>query len=395
MNKNYFKAKRKRVLKHGKSKSRNSTPKAIRCVDLFAGAGGLSLAAKAVDIEVVVAVENNPRACDTYRLNLINGKEKATKLYEKNILELSPEEVSKSHFSEESPCDLVLGGPPCQGFSTHRINGAGIGDPRNDLILRYFAFVDSLRPKLFLMENVPGILWPRHKKFLKDFYARGVDAGYDVKPPVMIDARDYGVPQRRKRVFILGVRNDVAFNRDWPPTPSHGSTEAVKVNPKLKPWVPASVVFDKPIRPTDLNIVHMNHSSALIEAFKSTPPNGGSRNQSRRTLPCHSGHDGHWDVYGRIDPEHPGPTMTTACINPSKGRFVHPTEHHGITVRHAARFQTFPDSFVFCGGLMSSGEQIGNAVPVLLGKLLLKHIRKALVDMPHDGLEQLSERKNG
>jgi DNA (cytosine-5)-methyltransferase 1 len=122
----------------------------------------------------------------------------------------------------------------------------------------------------------------------------------------------------------------------------------------------------------------MQHSEQLIEVFRATPINGGSRSQSGRLLKCHEKHDGHSDVYGRINPMEPAPTMTTACINPSKGRFVHPTRHHGITVRQAARFQTFPDEFIFEGGLMAAGEQIGNAVPVVLGKALLLHIKRAI-----------------
>jgi DNA (cytosine-5)-methyltransferase 1 len=119
----------------------------------------------------------------------------------------------------------------------------------------------------------------------------------------------------------------------------------------------------------------MSNSAELIETFRSTPPNGGSRHQSNRVLACHAEHDGHRDVYGRIDPSKPSPTMTTACINPSKGRFVHPTEHHGITARQAARLQTFPDDFVFEGGLMAAGMQIGNAVPVQLARSLCEHLR--------------------
>ena len=109
-------------------------------------------------------------------------------------------------------------------------------------------------------------------------------------------------------------------------------------------------------------------------------------------------HGGHKDVYGRIDPAAPAPTMTTACTNPSKGRFVHPTKHHGISVREAARIQSFPDDYIFKGGLGQSGRQIGNAVPVDLGKALLKHIKKQLIDgnkvfqkESHSG--QISKRK--
>lgn len=351
--------------------------KKLQCVDLFAGAGGLSLAARDAGFRVVAAIEKDANACKTYRANLINKNDR-TVLYEEDILELEPQQVFAAHFGNESICDVVLGGPPCQGFSTHRIKDAGVDDPRNKLVLRYFEYVAALRPKVFLMENVPGILWPRHEKFLKAFYAAGKKAGYKIEKAVMLDARNYGVPQRRRRVFILGVRKDVKFDANWPPPPTHGSEAAQVDDPNLLPWVPASKVFSRRVLKTDLNGNHMNHSEKIVEVLKSTPINGGSRHQSNRILPCHEEHSGHKDVYGRIDPKVPGPTMTTACINPSKGRFVHPTRDHGITVRHAARFQTFPEYFIFHGGLIASGQQIGNAVPVLLGHVLLSEIKKGI-----------------
>lgn len=358
------------------------------CIDLFAGAGGLSLAAKNVRLSVVAAVEKNGHACASYRYNII--KKGKTKLYEKDILELSPIDLLHKHFAEGNCCDIVLGGPPCQGFSVHRINDSGVGDPRNALILRYFEYVKTLRPKVFLMENVPGILWQRHKEFLDAFYEEGKAAGYDVRQPVVLDARDYGVPQRRKRVFILGVRKNFPFTTPWPPPSTHGNPKAREENTNLQPWVTAASVFSQPLPENDPNNIHMNHTSDLIEVFKSTPPNGGSRRDSNRVLPCHEEHSGHKDVYGRIDPLQPGPTMTTACINPSKGRFVHPVKHHGITVRQAARFQTFPDWFVFQGGLISSGEQIGNAVPVQLGEILLRTLAEGI----KNGLKQKEPQKN-
>jgi DNA (cytosine-5)-methyltransferase 1 len=346
------------------------------CIDLFSGAGGFSLAAKNVGFKVSAAVEINNHACTTYRQNLIEGN--STTLYQKNILELSPEEIKRNHFIGGTICDIVLGGPPCQGFSVHRIKDAGVDDPRNKLILRYFEYVAVLKPKAFLMENVPGILWLRHRKFLDAFYEEGKKAGYRLMQPVTVDARNYGLPQRRKRVFILGIRSDIEFNSVWPPASTHGIEKEKEQKSPLHPWVPAIEVFKNHVTEDDENNIHMNHTPALIEVFKSTPLNGGGRRDSNRVLPCHEQHNGHKDVYGRIDPTQPGPTMTTACINPSKGRFVHPTEHHGITLRHAARFQTFPDWFVFKGGLIAAGEQIGNAVPVKLGEVLLRTIAEGL-----------------
>ncbi len=356
----------------------------LSCMDLFAGAGGFSLAAKNIGLRVVAAVELNPKACETYSTNLVeNG---FPYLYNEDLRKLEPSVLLDNHFADGTECDLLLGGPPCQGFSVHRINGAGIGDPRNELILRYFQFVRHLRPKVFLMENVPGLLWPRHRSFLDAFYGQGKKAGYTLRPPVVLDARDYGVPQRRKRVFVLGIRKDIDLAIDWPPRPTHGDEKARKLNPALRPWLTAAEVFRPPTQDDDENDHHMNPTPELVDVFRRTPTNGGSRRDSGRTLSCHTDHDGHSDVYGRIDPSQPGPTMTTACINPSKGRFVHPTKHHGITLRQAARFQTFPDWFVFKGGLMAGGVQIGNAVPIRLAEVLLQTLKESLIaqDDPDD-----------
>lgn len=359
-----------------------------KVVDLFAGAGGFSLAATNAGCDVVFAVENDGHAANTYERNLCKmGVGLPTKVYTDDIRVLNPKALASEHFNYEAGCDLLLGGPPCQGFSTHRINGSGVNDPRNALIYSYFDFVKALKPHVFLMENVPGLLWPRHAEYLEKFYLLAEKAGYSVFAPCQLDARDYGVPQRRKRVFVLGVRKGLnleGFN--WPPLPSHTSDND---DDSLSSWVTCSKAFF-PAPKGDPNAIHMNHGPELIKAFRNTPANGGSRRDSGRVLPCHKTHDGHKDVYGRIDARLPAPTMTTACINPSKGRFVHPVENHGITVRQAARIQTFPDSFVFEGGLTAAGKQIGNAVPIKLGEVLIKEIVKLLDVEPS---VHLSEKK--
>lgn len=345
----------------------------LSCADLFAGAGGFSLAARQAGLSVRLAIENNKHAADTYRARFCGGNEPAV-LLDGDITNLTPSKVFEETFGSDGRCDLILGGPPCQGFSTHRINGAGIEDKRNELIHTYFEFVEAFSPTAFLMENVPGMLWPRHARYMEEFRASADRAGYFVYPAETLDARDFGVPQRRKRIFVLGVKKSVDRREfSWPPKQTHGNDKAREADPALKSWENCKSVFRK-APAGDPNNVHMKHSDKLIEAFKKTPKNGGSRHQSGRILECHKNHDGHKDVYGRIDPSKPGPTMTTACINPSKGRFVHPEQHHGITVRQAARMQTFPDNFVFQGGLIAAGQQVGNAVPVALGYALIKHL---------------------
>ena len=350
----------------------------LNCIDLFSGAGGFSLSARLAGLRVCLAIENDDHAVKTYRWNLCNGCEKPALVVDKDITTLSPAKVFADSFKKHEHCDLLLGGPPCQGFSTHRIKDAGVADSRNDLIHTYFEFVCTFKPTAFLMENVPGMLWPRHQTYLERFFQEASLAGYTLFDPVVLDARDFGVPQRRKRVFILGLKKDIDTDGFvWPPDPTHGNDAARLKNTELKAWVDCAAVFTKSVD-GDPNGVHMNHTAELVAAFKRTPANGGSRKDSGRILKCHVEHNGHRDVYGRINPDLPGPTMTTACINPSKGRFVHPVEHHGITVRQAARMQTFPDTFIFKGGLMAAGQQVGNAVPVKLGQVLIEHIKPLL-----------------
>jgi DNA (cytosine-5)-methyltransferase 1 len=350
----------------------------LTAVDLFSGAGGFSLSAILSGFEINFALENDKRAVETFKANILTrdgGKE--AKVFDGSILDYCPVKIADEQFGENT-CDLLLGGPPCQGFSKHRILNSGVNDPRNELIFAYFEFVRALRPRVFLMENVPGILWDRHKEYIDKFYAEGKKADYHLFAPVVLDARDFGVPQRRKRVFILGLRDDLdVVSFAWPPNATHCDPRQPRKG--MEHWVPCSTVFrSAPV--DDENDIHMNHGPELVEAFRNTPLNGGSRMDSGRILDCHKNHGGHKDVYGRIDPTASAPTMTTACTNPSKGRFVHPTKHHGISVREAARIQSFPDNYIFKGGLGQSGRQIGNAVPVDLGKALLTHIKKQLID---------------
>jgi DNA (cytosine-5)-methyltransferase 1 len=352
----------------------------VKGLDLFAGAGGFSLGAIAAGVDIVGALEFHKHASATYEANVKRKNDAKVAVIKEDILTVSPAEAMRRWSLTAGGIDIVIGGPPCQGFSSHRINDAGVDDPRNKLLGRYFEYVEAIRPRIFLVENVPGLLWERHKTYLKAFYARGDAAEYDLSPAKVINARDFGVPQNRRRVFILGIDRRRPLDIAWPPQATHVSPSVVEPERNgRETWRTAKEVF-RPARDNDPNDIHMQHSADLVALFAKTPANGGSRSESGRVLKCHEGYNGHSDVYGRIDPARPGPTMTTACINPSKGRFVHPTEHHGITLRQAARLQTFPEDFIFGGGLMSGGEQIGNAVPVTLATALLKPLVAALGD---------------
>jgi len=160
----------------------------LNCVDLFAGAGGFSLAARRAGLEIRLAVESNKHAVETYRNNLCKASKRPIVLAG-DIRLMDPVAAYSKAYKQEESCDLLLGGPPCQGFSTHRLNDSGVADERNDLIHVYFAFVRAFAPSVFLMENVPGMLWDRHAETLNRFYLQGALAGYEVQEPVVIDAR--------------------------------------------------------------------------------------------------------------------------------------------------------------------------------------------------------------
>jgi DNA (cytosine-5)-methyltransferase 1 len=380
----------------------------LKAIDLFAGAGGFSLAAFEVGIDVQAAIELDKQASDTYYRNLVEKLGAQTQVFSQDINDVDIGSMMKFQGIKQGQLDILLGGPPCQGFSSHRINDAGKDDPRNALLIRYFDFVKNLRPKVFLVENVPGLLWPRHAEYLNNFIAltRAHDYKIAGDQPFILNARDYGVPQSRKRAFILAVRKDICTDGfEWPPKATHTKSGS-------RAWATSSTVFERPpqsvlielkdrlIEKFDFTMqdaetciksltwgkavdsndpchVHMMHSPELTALFENTPLLG-DRTESGRILDCHKNYSGHLDVYGRIYPHIPSNTVTTGCNNPSKGRFVHPWLPQGISLRHAARLQTFPDDYAFLGGSMSIAKQIGNAVPVELGKVLLGSIMKLL-----------------
>ncbi|QWA49778.1 DNA cytosine methyltransferase [Pseudomonas amygdali pv. lachrymans] len=141
-------------------------PEDILTVDLFSGAGGFSLGAIQAGLSVVGALEIDKNASRSYQANIATKTKTSNSLLNEDILRLAPEDAMSHWNLKPGQCDIIVGGPPCQGFSRHRINNAGVGDPRNKLLGRYFEYVAALRPRVFLVENVPGLLWPRHKEYL-------------------------------------------------------------------------------------------------------------------------------------------------------------------------------------------------------------------------------------
>ena len=378
-------------------------------IDLFAGAGGFTLAALEADVDILAAIEFDKAAAITYRKNFIERRQQNINLFNQDINEINPQQLRKQLSLSIGELDLILGGPPCQGFSSHRIKNAGVDDPRNKLLLRYFEFVHEFRPKAFLVENVAGLLWKRHADYLELFLALAEKERYIVKFCDTVNAKDYGVPQNRKRVFIYAVREDCDIcSIDFPPKPTHFSPSS-----KCLPhWRTASSVFEpipkrlyqgywqnyfskktkltenetyellanldsgSALQEDDVCAIHMQPTPMMEARFRKIGPNGSRSDLGLNgQLKCHSnGYAGHKDVYGRMFIHLPSNTITTGCNNPSKGRFVHPWENHGITLRHSARLQSFPDDFNFYGSTTEQARQIGNAVPPTLGRILIQSL---------------------
>ncbi|WP_233982935.1 DNA cytosine methyltransferase [Pectobacterium versatile] len=386
-------------------------------IDLFAGSGGFSLSAHNIGLDILAAIELDKAAAQTYRSNIIERLGQNTRLLNGDILQIEPTCLRNSLGLAVGELSLILGGPPCQGFSTHRIRDAGVNDPRNQLLLRYFDFVEAFAPKAFLVENVSGLFWERHQDYLNHFLELAQANNYNIVFCDTLNAKDYGTPQNRKRVFILGIRGDIAFNeQDFPPQQTHFSPVSKQAQKGATVWRPASCVFE----PLDSNLVeryikehfrkhtnlsddearalllnlesgskinesdpcniHMQPSERMETRFQCTRLNGSRIDAGPEfELDCHAnGYAGHKDVYGRVMIHQPSNTITTGCNNPSKGRFVHPWKNHGITLRHAARLQTFPDDFIFTGSSTHQAKQIGNAVPPMLGEALINAIMNGI-----------------
>jgi DNA (cytosine-5)-methyltransferase 1 len=298
-------------------------------IDLFSGCGGLSLGLKQAGFHVLGAIENDPLAVETYRAN-----HKGIVVWPEDIRDVSPRAVKRKLRLRKGDLDLLAGCPPCQGFSTMTtLNGKrSVDDPRNDLVFQFVRFVRELVPKTVMLENVPGLA--------KDARFREVRRelevlGYQVSSAVL-DAADYGVPQRRRRTILLAGRSGTI---PFAPPAKHKKTvrEALK---RLRP--------DR-ARTDPLHTLGETRSPKVAKLIREIPRNGGSRLDlgKRRQLNCHRNCDGFKDVYGRMAWDDVAPTITGGCCNPSKGRFLHPTKNRCITLREAALLQTFPATYFF------------------------------------------------
>ena len=321
-----------------------SPPKAV---DLFCGAGGLSEGLRRAGYAVVGAVELDPLACMAYRAN-----HEDVQLWECDIRRVTGTELMRELRLRKGQLDLLAACPPCQGFSTIRTrNGQRRNrDKRNDLIADVLRLARSLRPKAIMLENVPGLA--KNRRFFQ--LCRGLAAlGFRLKWQVL-DTADFGVPQRRKRLVLIGSR---MFEPQFAPKARYRRTVRHAIGKLASPGRSRDELHGYAVR----------LSPRVKSLIKRIPKNGGSRAalNSEQELRCHRDLDGFRDVYGRMKWDRPSPTLTGGCINPSKGRFLHPTANRPITLREAALLQTFPSSYRFPldHGRYAAATLIGNALP--------------------------------
>lgn len=328
-------------------------------IDLFAGAGGMTAGFKAAGLKPVFAVEIDADAAATYRANF--GDHVATEPIETVGAERFP------------AADVVIGGPPCQGFSPlGRMTGARANSALNGLWREYGRVLATVKPAVFVLENVPQILKSAEFAALQAFVE---DLGYQVKAEVL-NAADFGVPQKRRRAIVIGSR----IGEPRMPVPDASPTtvnDAIGSLPRPK-GDGAALVPGRLHEGLDLHFNRTPRPESL-KRYKLIPP-GGNRFDLMRRAPELTPRcwlekpTGSTDVFGRLKADEPALTIRTEFFKPEKGRYLHPVEDRPITHLEAALLQTFPDDFRWSGSKISIARQIGNAVPPRLAEAIAREV---------------------
>lgn len=326
-------------------------------IDLYSGCGGLTEGMLQAGFEVVAAIERDEKAAKCYRAN-----HAYTLLLIEDIRKIRGARLKK--LLKNKPLHLLAGCPPCQGFSSvRRLNRKkAVRDERNSLILEYLRLAVELKPLTLMMENVPGLCnYYLFRQMIRELKNIGYYLDYTV-----VDIEDYGVPQRRKRLVVVGsqlapikVVGPPGYKRTVRDTIGHLETVELTNDP--------------------LHKIVARHTPRIRKLIDMIPRDGGSRTNlsSKYQLSCHKKHNvGFKDIYGRLKWDDYSSTITGGCLNPSKGQFLHPDENRAITPREAALLQTFPINYQFPIDI-PKGElalMIGNALPPEFSHIQTAHI---------------------
>jgi DNA (cytosine-5)-methyltransferase 1 len=407
----------------GATKTRESSTHVA--ADLFCGAGGLSFGFQEAGFQIAFANDINEGYANTYRLN-----HEGTTFFRDSVEDLKTSDVFRTTGLGESDIDILIGGPPCQGFSINAPKRS-LEDDRNHLFREYGRLVlEGLRPKVIVMENVPGMVSLDGGRFIKDIYALFESAGYRMRHMILCAAH-YGIPQERWRLFFIGtilksleitfpepthyapVRANFTGGREltWLPLIQNGVRRPNLFGRVLKPFTTVrDAIGDLPPLAAREGAEEMEYiclpqtayqklmrckSKALfnhvagalskqnLERMKHIRPGGSWREIPHDLLPKgmkRARRSDHTRRYGRLDPDGLSGTVLTKC-DPHWGSFFHYQQDRALTVREAARIQSFPDEYRFYGSRVSQYEQVGNAVPPLLAKTLAEHIRTTLLNV--------------
>jgi DNA (cytosine-5)-methyltransferase 1 len=333
----------------------------VTAVDLFAGAGGATEGLRQAGLDVLAAVENEHQAANSYRVN-----HPKVILKEQDIRKVDAVSLRRELGLRPGSLGVLKACPPCQGFSS--LAKGEIDEDRNDLVLDITRFAIAFRPRVIILENVPGL---RRDLRMSDFCEILSSHGYRFARYI-VDAASFGVPQRRKRLIVIGVFRKIRHSLPddltdlLPEDFQRGVITVGEAFAALELCLCDDDPLNRPRRMAD-------SVKARIEAI----PINGTRFDlpDELALECHkklrnSRERSATASYGRLRLDKPAPTMTTRCTTPACGSFVHPTENRGITLREAATLQTFPANYRFCGGYDSIERQIGNAVPVRMAKAI-------------------------
>ena len=350
-----------------------------RVIDLFAGVGGLSYGfAHDDNFEIVMANEYEADIAKAYKLN-----HPTVNMIQGDIRDLTAEQIAVA--TDNQPVDIIIGGPPCQSYSTL---GKRQMDDRAHLFEEYCRILSIVQPEMFIFENVSGLLSMQNGTLIEVIKNKFKKLGYDVKSKLM-NAVDYGVPQYRERVILVGMRGDNTFEY---PIGTHGEgkipyltvEDAFSDLPVLKsgqecreyataPNNSYQAFLRKNSTTIDENIAPTNgpHLIKIMEAL----PDGGSKNDLPKEIRPKSGYG---NTYAKMWWKKPAPTVTRNFATPSSSRCVHPRDSRAMTTREGARLQSFPDDYKFCGSRSTKNLEIGNAVPPLLYIALATQVVKAM-----------------
>jgi len=333
-------------------------------IDIFSGCGGLTEGMHQANFKTKIAFEIDQIASKAYRLN-----HPRTKVITKDIRKVSIAEIKRK--LQGTKIHLLAGCPPCQGFSAIRtLNKAKpIADERNNLIMEYIRLVRALKPYAIMMENVPGLV--KYDLFKKAIKILTEELNYQIDFKV-VNVKDYGVPQSRKRLVLVGSR--------------FGPIQ-VAIAPNLKMTV-RQTIEHLPIPRNSVDPIHKilpTHIPSVQRRIELTPKNGGSRKDLPKEyrLKCHEDENiGFNDIYGRLRWDDYSSTITGGCLNPSKGRFLHPEQNRNISAREASMLQSFPENYKFPSDIPKAklALLIGNALPPKFSYYQSENIKKHLLE---------------